>query len=207
MKIISMVSQKGGVGKSTLSVNIATYFDKFLNKKSILIDIDPQASSSSWYDLRDDETPIVISCQPQRLNAVIHTASQSQVDLIIIDTPGKIEGSSLKASKLSDYCVIPVKSAFFDLKAAEETLDICKLAKKDPYVVLNELPPTHSSKTETLDALNNMEAKVFHSSIGDRVVFKHSIANGLSVNEYDSQSKAAHEVSRLCHEMLKVFEI
>lgn len=207
MKTICLISQKGGVGKSTLSVNLATYFQKYTNKSCILVDIDPQSSASSWYDIREEETPIVISCQASRIESVIETASQENIDIVLIDTPGKTESSSLKAAKISDYCIIPVKSAFFDLKAAEETLDICKLAKKKPYVLLNEMQPNNSSKLETIKVLDSLGVESFDTSIGDRVIFKHSISNGMSVNEFDDTSKAAFEIKKLCNEMINKFKL
>jgi chromosome partitioning protein len=201
MKIISLLSQKGGVGKSTISVNIATYFKKYLNINCILIDTDPQTSSSSWYDLRDDEYPVVISCQASRLDTVLATAQKENVEIVFIDTPGKTESSSLKAAKLSDYCIVPVKPAFFDLKAAEETLDICRLANKKAYVLLNEMQPNQSNKNETLKVIQSLNVDYFENTIGDRIAFKHAIANGMSVNEYDCNSKAAKEIKRLCDEI------
>lgn len=65
MNVISIISQKGGAGKTTLAVHLATYFAQ-LQLNTVLVDLDPQASASEWSDRRAADTPVVISTHAQR---------------------------------------------------------------------------------------------------------------------------------------------
>jgi chromosome partitioning protein len=94
MKVISVVSQKGGVGKSTLSIHLATAA-AIKKKEAALIDLDPQASASKWGDSREAETPAIISCQASRLEKVLAAAEEGGADLIVIDSAPHSESAAL----------------------------------------------------------------------------------------------------------------
>ena len=70
MKTISIISQKGGAGKTTLALNLAGAAESF-GHRSVVIDLDPQASAKGWHDHRQKETPVVISAQASRIKDVL----------------------------------------------------------------------------------------------------------------------------------------
>ena len=83
MKTISVISQKGGAGKTTLVINIAGAAEA-LAWRTVVIDLDPQASAKGWHDHRGHETPIVISAQASRIGNVLTTAREHGASLCII---------------------------------------------------------------------------------------------------------------------------
>ena len=85
MKTISILSQKGGAGKTTLAINLAGAAET-AGQDVVIIDLDPQASVKSWYDRRDKENPVVISAQAAALSEILATAATHGAHYAIIDT-------------------------------------------------------------------------------------------------------------------------
>src|SRR5262245_22910622 len=82
MKVISVVSQKGGAGKTTIAVHLGVAAQN-AGRSVAIIDLDPQASASTWKDLRKAATPAVVSAQPARLSQVLETARKHGAQLVI----------------------------------------------------------------------------------------------------------------------------
>ena len=98
MKTISIISQKGGAGKTTLALNLAAAAEA-LGHSTVVIDLDPQASAKGWHDHRNKETPVVISAHASRLADVLETARKHGAALCIIDTAPHSETTALAAAK------------------------------------------------------------------------------------------------------------
>ena len=196
MKVISLISQKGGAGKTTITVNLAVMAN-LSKKSSIVLDIDPQASATCWKDSRENEDPTVISCQATRLENTLDVAKENGVDFVFIDTAPHSEGSALKAAKLSDLVIIPCRPAILDLRAINSTIDIANIAKTPASIVLNAVPARGSLKDEALQAAEQYGVEVAPVQLGNRVAYVHSITEGLSVNEYEKKGKSAEEIKNL----------
>jgi chromosome partitioning protein len=85
MKIIAIISQKGGAGKTTLAVHLAAAAAK-AGHKSAVIDLDPQGTAASWGDRRVAEEPEVISGQAVRLPALLDAARENGAGFLVLDT-------------------------------------------------------------------------------------------------------------------------
>ena len=92
MQTIAIILEKGGVSKTTLSINLGVAA-ALKNKVVAIIDLDPQSSSSEWGDLRSAETPAIIATPASRLNNVIDTALEEGFDLLILDTAPRAEAT------------------------------------------------------------------------------------------------------------------
>jgi chromosome partitioning protein len=91
---IALISQKGGVGKTTLAIHLATAFVAG-GYHTLLLDLDPQASAAEWKDSRTSETPPVLAVPPARLPKVIEEAKKIGTEVLIIDTAPHREGTAL----------------------------------------------------------------------------------------------------------------
>ena len=196
MKTVAIISQKGGAGKTTLTINLAV--EALLNKlETVIVDLDPQSSSSEWSDSRTNKSPIVVSSQHSRLLKVLETAKQEKVDLVFIDTAPHSEKTSLEAARNSDLILVPCRPTILDLRAIGNTLDIASLAKTKSIVILNTIPPRGSLSIEAEEAVKGYNAEICPIKIGHRTAFIHSITEGLAVQEYEPNGKAALEIKQL----------
>src|SRR3954447_26204506 len=96
MKIVAVICQKGGVGKTCLSVHLATAAT-MAGYRAAIVDLDPQGTASSWGDLRQADEPEVISGQAARLPQLVEAAKANGADLLVIDTPPQADGVALAA--------------------------------------------------------------------------------------------------------------
>ena len=125
MKVISVLAQKGGTGKTTLSVAIACAATA--DGLSILIvDLDPQATASSWGDRRSSGHPVVLPAQPPRLPRVLDAAARAGVELAVVDTAPRVEQSAVAAARAADLVVVPCRPAVYDLETVVSTLDVVR---------------------------------------------------------------------------------
>ena len=111
MNIVSIVGQKGGTGKTTLAQCLAVAASQ--DGLSVLIlDLDPQANTANWYDRRQNkESPLVATAPPGRLTQAVEAARSSGLDLVLIDTPGKLEGAALAAVEIATPGAYPRATA------------------------------------------------------------------------------------------------
>jgi len=200
MKVIALISQKGGSGKTTLATSLST--EGYINGlKTLLIDLDPQGSSYKWSKRRVAPAPTVITAQAVGLQQIIESAKDQKVDLIIIDTAPHSEKDARKACEVSDLALIPCRPSIHDLDAIEDTLNIAQLTKINAYVVLNAVHPNAPKQFEDVKAA--LEIAYEHIKVIDgfyisnRSEFVHSASDGLTANETDPDGKAGQEIQTL----------
>ncbi len=129
MKIIALIAQKGGVGKSTACVHIATRFAAD-GRSVAIIDCDPQATVASWGDRRAADYPEVTTGQAPRLPTLIEAARANGADVLLIDTPPAADQTALAAARAADLILIPCRPGAFDLEAITTTLSLAEIARK-----------------------------------------------------------------------------
>src|SRR5215204_6027030 len=114
MSTISLINQKGGVGKTTVALHLAAAF--WLGKQNVVVlDLDPQASASEWHDARAIEMPHVESIQPARLAKVVEHTRDIGANVLILDTAPHAEATALDAARCSDLVLVPCQPSIMDL--------------------------------------------------------------------------------------------
>lgn len=196
MKIITVAHQKGGVGKTTLTLNLAASL-KNGGLKVALLDIDLQGSLAGISDELED----IAFVQPDELSNI----GTLPYDVLIIDTPPYLINSLNDLFAISDYVLIPSKVGFFDVMAIRATLAIIREAQKSrpklKYgVVLNMLKSRSSITDDIRHILESYEANVLKTVILDRVSYtRSSITNGVFSTD---DVKAHDEIIALTNEIL-----
>jgi chromosome partitioning protein len=196
MKTVAIISQKGGAGKTTLAVHLAVAAE-LSGKSCVIVDLDPQASATSWKDLRSSETPVVVSAQAARLPHVLKGAADHGAALAIIDTAPQVESSALAAARHADLVLIPCRPAVFDLNAIGVTIELAKLAKANACVVLNAVPSRGDLWEQAAAVVAGYGMEVAPVTIGHRAAFMHALTAGQTAQEYEPDGKAAQEVFEL----------
>jgi chromosome partitioning protein len=166
-------------------------------KTTVVVDLDPQASATSWKDSRQEELPTVVSAQPARLPNVLDVAKNGGVQFCIIDTAPHSESAALAAARSSDLILIPCRPAILDLRAISNTIDLAKIAGKKVAVVLNAVPARSSLANEASIAVKGYGIDVVPVQIGQRAAFIHSLTVGQTAQEYEPSGKGADEIQQL----------
>src|SRR5271155_801131 len=124
MRIIALVSQKGGVGKTTLAGHLAVEAEKSGAGPVALLDTDPQGSLAAWWNARPDETPLFARAEIGDLAAQLTTLAGEGIKLVMIDTPPAITENIRAVVQASDLVVIPTRPSPHDLRAVGATVDL-----------------------------------------------------------------------------------
>ncbi|MCP5006727.1 MAG: AAA family ATPase [Planctomycetes bacterium] len=196
MKTIAIISQKGGAGKTTMAINLAVAAE-MLGHSAVIIDLDPQASSKSWHDIRGSDKPAVISAQASRLPNILETARKHGAALVIIDTAPHSETTALESARAANIVLIPCRPSLLDLRAINTSCDLAALSKTPAIAVLNAVPSRGTLADEAQKVITNYGLKVLPARLGQRSSFVHSITNGQSVLEYEPSGKASMEIRTL----------
>jgi chromosome partitioning protein len=196
MKIISFISQKGGVGKTTLAIHLAVAFAADGLNVAIL-DLDPQASAAEWKDFREEELPGVIAIPSSRLPKVLKELEDRGADIVILDTAPHSEGTALDAARAADLILVPCQPSIMDLRAMRKTTDLLKHIKKPTYAVLNGVSVQGSAALGTEKAIaTEFKIDVCPIRMGDRVAYSRCLISGQSAQEYEPEGKAAREIHK-----------
>lgn len=194
MKTIALLASKGGSGKTSIALSLATAAQQD-GKVAVIIDLDPQATACNWGDRRKMDAPVIVDAQPARLARALEKAAESGVDLAIIDTPARSEQAALAAAKGADLILIPCRPQIYDLETLPTSREIVALSGGKPMlVILNAVPPRQARQEEAAAAIRSMGFPVCPFMIGARAAFGDSAALGRSVLEYDPSGKAADEI-------------
>jgi chromosome partitioning protein len=196
MHVVTLLSQKGGTGKTTIALHLAVAAE-LDRKPTAVIDLDPQQSAALWGDTRVSETPVVVSAQPARLQQVLDTAREHNAAFAVIDTAPHSEGSALAAARAADFCLIPCRAAILDLKAIGTTIDVARLAKTPFAVLLNAIPPRGTLSTEAADVVRGYGVDLAPVCLVHRAAYVHALTAGQTAQEYEPKGKAAEEIMQL----------
>ena len=196
MKVLAVLSQKGGVGKTTLATSLAVAAESD-GKSVAVVDLDPQATATFWQDIRGKDTPAVISIQPIRLPAVLKAAAEQGTDLVIIDGAAVQREIAYDAAAVSDFVLVPTKPAVFDIKSMSDTIKAVQQHEKPLAIVLNMIAPTGVENTDAFDAAQVLGVDICPVTIGNRKAFFRSQGEGLAVQEFEPGGKAAEEIQDL----------
>jgi chromosome partitioning protein len=208
--IISFQNQKGGVGKTTLSINVAAAL-ALTGLRVLIVDSDPQGSVRDWASVREDTPPFhVIGMDRPTIHRDLPAMTENY-DHIIIDAPPRVSELARSAILASDCVVIPVQPSPYDVWAAKEIVAIINEAAvfkeniKSVFVINRKITNTAIGR-EVKDALQVYNLPVLDAQVCQRVLFAESAATGKTIFEVDPLSQAAMEIQTLTNEILKKYD-
>jgi chromosome partitioning protein len=198
MKTVSVISQKGGAGKTTLAVHLAAA-GHAAGVVSLIIDTDPQATASTWSQWRKGDDPEVIDCaSPPLLARKLEKAAGLGAQLAVVDTPPHADIMTREACKVADLVLIPCRPRAFDLDAVRITSELAKSSGKPSFLLFAAGPPRarllYAEASELVAAIGLAVAPVM---LPDRAAFHASVGEGKTAQELEPGGKAAQDVARL----------
>jgi chromosome partitioning protein len=197
MKIIALLTQKGGTGKTTLAASVGVAAQE-AGERVFLIDLDPQGSLASWGDRRSAETPAVDKISPDRLAAALIGLEKAGYTLAVIDTQGVDTAATAAAMRSADLSLIPARPSALDIEAARPTIASLNTLQRPFAFILNQCPAGRSARpTDASRALSLLGGVLAHPFIAQRADHVDAITMGLGVTEHDAGGKAADEIRQL----------
>ena len=196
MKTIAIVSQKGGSGKTTLTLHLAVA-SAAAGQNTAVIDLDPQASAANWSDRREAELPVVLSAHASRLPHEIARVREIGGEMLYVDTAPHSDSAALEAARTADLVLIPCRPAILDLEAITNTLSFLRTSGRPVLVVLNAIAATGQDARQATEALSAHQVETCPVRLGRRIAFARALVSGQAAQEFEPDGKAAREVREL----------
>jgi chromosome partitioning protein len=205
MRVWSIISQKGGSGKTTLALHLAIAAAEDL--KVLVIDLDPQQSAERWHAIRQRTTgskddPSIAAGPYTKLPEMLRIAKKLGAELVLIDTPPKLDKAITAALTPATLAIIPVKSSILDLQALEDCVRVVEFAKAKPktVVVMNAVPTGRARDTaikEVARYADRLGLDVMPERLSDLPAYANGLRTGRGVTETDKNGTAAKEATAL----------
>ncbi len=204
MKILAVISQKGGAGKTTLATALAVAAQQD-GREVALLDLDPQASACFWGDRRKAnnggiEAPPVRDVNWNRLRFALEQigGAGKATGLIVIDCPPQQRDIAAEAIRFADMVLIPTRPEVIDLHATAETIRTVQQQGKAAHVVLSACPISGPEIEETEKWITgSMNAELVPVRVHQRKAYSRAMAAGLTAQEFEPDGKAAAEIKQL----------
>ena len=195
-KVIAIVSEKGGAGKTSTTINLACALEQSGNA-TVIFDLDPRANSAVWGDARGGQPPEVVPAQVARLELLLAKASQQGADVVILDTPGNALAIAEGVCKHADLILVPCRPSPPDLVSVVPTVKTAIAASRPAFVVINAAPVQGSEVAEAVAAIGRAGVSVCPVVLYARKSFVSRFHEGLGAIETDPKGKAADEARAL----------
>lgn len=203
--IIAVVNQKGGVGKTTVAVNVAATLARE-GSRVLLIDADPQGSALDWAAAREGDPLFSVLGLPRPTIHKEIDRVRTDYDHVVIDGPPRVSDLARSAIMAADLVLVPIQPSPYDIWAAEEVMKLISEAKvykenlQSVFVINRKIANTAIAR-DARDALAAYDVPVLVSTLAQRVVFAEAAASGLAVWEVDPAGRAAQEIEALVYEL------
>jgi chromosome partitioning protein len=201
--VLTIAQQKGGSGKTTLAVNLATAF-LAAGQRVALLDTDPQGSLGRWFlQRRERRGAADMEFSTASAWGVGYEAEKLRKtnDIVLIDTPPKIDSDLRPALREADLILVPVASSHVDLWATDGVLDLAARVGKPSIIILNRCKAGTRLAEEIATAAALLNPDVAAARLGQRIVFAETLGQGLGAVE-TGRSPARTEVEALAAEIM-----
>jgi len=152
MDILTIASQKGGAGKTTLSAHLAVEAERQGQGPVAVVDTDPQGSLADWWNQRQAETPLFAAVEVSRLAAHMAELRAQQVNLVVIDTPPALLPVIKAAIQVADLVLIPARPSPHDLRAVGIVVEMAEQLSKPLCFVVNGATPRTTIALQAVQA-------------------------------------------------------
>ena len=198
MRVLSLVTQKGGTGKSALTVSVAVAAE-LAGERVCILDLDPQGTSASWYETRSSETPAVLDHnQAGQIPETVARLRAAGFTLLVIDTPGIDSHATRGAMREADLALVPVRPSEADVKATMPTVRALEAMGRPYALVINQAPTNKQARlTNAVTIRLSTSGEVVPVPIAARIDHQYAYALGQGVHEYAPEGKAAAEIGEL----------
>lgn len=208
--IIAFLNQKGGTGKTTLSINVAHGLG-LAGNRLLLVDADPQGSARDWAAAREGEPlfPVIGLDRPVLHKEVPSLAAD--YDFVVIDGPPRVYELARSAIMASDLIIVPVQPSPYDVWAAEEIIALTREASvykenlKIVFAINRKISNTVIGR-DVKEALDQYDIETLEPPITQRVIFAETAASGSTVLEAEPKGRAAREIRGLVDSILEVMK-
>lgn len=196
MKVVAILSEKGGAGKTTVSVHLAVAAT-LAGHDAAIVDLDPQASSADWCDRRGS-APEAVAIPPARLSHALDQMRQRGDRLAIIDTGRDSHNAGYTAAQAADLILIPCRGGGFDFRALGRTLDLCALAGKRPFILFNAMRPGATrAEADAREAVAGLACDIAPVVLHERAAYRTASIATQTAQEIEPTSPAAAEIAAL----------
>jgi chromosome partitioning protein len=196
MRSVAITNQKGGSGKSTLSVNLAVEATR-RGESVLVLDTDPQGSALSWSSLRGPLPPQVEAVETARVPIRLYRARVDGVTLVIIDTQPRAEVPLAALLRSVDFALVPLRPSTFDLAMLQKTLQPILAARRPGCIVLNSCPARAPEVARTREAVQGVGIPLAPVELGERRSYMRAAASGRAVCEFEPNGPASAEIANL----------
>jgi chromosome partitioning protein len=205
--IIGVLNRKGGVGKTTVAINVAATLAA-AGGRVLLVDADPQASALSWSSMRE-RAPLfaVVGMARPTLHRELPRIA-GQYDVVMIDGAPGVSDLGRAAILASDLVLIPVQPSPYDVWAAAETVQLIREARqfrehlKGAFIINRKIANTAIGREAAIALAQFQDLPVLATALNQRVIYAESAARGLAVIEAAPNSEAAREMGNLAKQIL-----
>jgi chromosome partitioning protein len=203
--IISLVNQKGGVGKTTVAINLTSCLSS-RDYRTLIIDADPQGSVLQWQSIEDNQA-FDVRHHPTPLTKTDIRPLKKTYEYVVIDAPPAIGDITRSVLELTDLAIVPIGPSPLDIWSSKETITLIQAIRrrnrrlKGKLLISRKIARTRVGR-EAREAMESYETEVFKTEISQRIAYVEAIISGYSVLEYAPLSEAAWEIRSLCYEIL-----
>lgn len=203
-KIIAVAQQKGGAGKTMITVQLGVALAA--HGKIALLDIDPQASLTAWGRLRAAAPKAsadvdIVTISGWRLANELERL-QKTYDYVLVDTPPVIDSDARRAIRAADLVLVPLNPSPPDLWAAEGTLKLAAEERRPTALLFNRAPATSRLRKRLEAEIAARRLALLPAALANRAGYANAFAEGLGMTELAPTTAAAQEVRDLTKALL-----
>lgn len=208
MRVIAVLNQKGGAGKTTIATHLARAL-QLGGADVLLVDSDPQGSARDWAAVREDQPVPVVGIDRPTIERDLRSVASGK-DFVVIDGAPQAADLAVSAIKAAHFILIPVQPSPYDIWATADLVDLVKQrievtdGKLQAAFVVSRAIKGTKIGAEVAEALSGYGLPVLNSRITQRVSYPGTAAVGTTVSDAEPNGEAAREVIELANEIKRM---